>query len=238
MRAILSLVLVAVLVSGCSMMTGGRGSRDITYVIKSGDTLYELGERYGVPPEEIQAYNEIESVTNLRVGQRIVIPSVGPLKEGVREPKEANTVNQERAQLRLVSIAPVRGYIGSLEFPIDGYRPSSRFGWRWKNFHEGIDLAAPEGTPVVAAHDGTVVLVSESWSGYGKVVVIKGDRFMTVYGHNSRNRVEKGDRVKKGERIADVGQTGDATGPHLHFETRVIDEQGRYAAVNPYLFFP
>jgi murein DD-endopeptidase MepM/ murein hydrolase activator NlpD len=61
---------------------------------------------------------------------------------------------------------------------------------------------------------------------------------MTVYGHNSKNLVSKGDRIDKGDRIAKVGQTGDASGPHLHFETRVMDDNGRYAAVNPMVFYP
>jgi murein DD-endopeptidase MepM/ murein hydrolase activator NlpD len=99
-------------------------------------------------------------------------------------------------------------------------------------------LAAPEGTPVLAAHDGVVVLETDSWGGYGKVVVIKGDKLMTVYGHNSVNHVKKGARVTRGQQIAKVGQTGDASGPHLHFETRILDESGRYAAVNPNVFYP
>ena len=67
--------------------------------------------------------------------------------------------------------------------------------------------------------------------------MIQGDKFLTVYGHNSRIRVNQGDQVTKGEHIADVGSTGRATGPHLHFETRILDPQGRYSAVDPYIFF-
>lgn len=224
---------------GCSpLMRGGRHQQDITYEIKSGDTLFAVGEKYGVPASEIQRYNDIKSPTNLRIGQVIVIPAVGPLKGTPVEMIDQDTSNSKRAQLRMVSLAGVRGYIGALDFPVEGYRYTSRFGWRWRKFHEGIDLAAPEGTPIIAAHDGTVVLVTDSWGGYGKVIVLKGDRFMTVYGHNSKNRVSKGDRVERGERIADVGQTGDASGPHLHFETRVMDDRGRFAAVNPLTFFP
>ena len=168
---------------GCSFLSEDSGARrDVTVEIRSGDTLFALGERYGVPFEEIQRYNDIRDPTSLRVGQRVVIPAVGPLKRGE---SPADNATQGRAQLRMVSIAGVRGYIGALGYPVDTARFTSRFGWRWSKFHEGIDLAAPTGTEVLAAHDGTVAFVSESWSGYGKVVVIKGDRFMTVYGHNS-----------------------------------------------------
>jgi len=221
------------------MFSPGHGARDVVHEIKSGDTLSKLGELYGIPAEEIRAYNDIRDPKKLRVGQRVVIPAVGPLKLSTALPvSEDRPIETERAQLKMVSIAGVRSYIGDLEYPVQSARYSSRFGWRWSRFHEGIDLAAPDGTDVLAAHDGEVVFVSESWSGYGKVVVIKGDRFMTVYGHNSRNKVRKGDRVEKGEVIATVGQTGDASGPHLHFETRILNEQGRFAAVNPMVFYP
>jgi murein DD-endopeptidase MepM/ murein hydrolase activator NlpD len=80
------------------------------------------------------------------------------------------------------------------------------------------------------------VYVSEKFGGYGRVVVIKGDHLLTVYAHNSRNRVDVGDVVRKGDWIADVGQTGDASGPHVHFETRILDDSGRYAAVDPFNF--
>jgi lipoprotein NlpD len=228
---------------GCSSIERSlMGKRDIYHEIQSGDTLSALGARYGVDPLDIQSYNAISDPRALRVGQRIVIPALGPvdpLAESKRGPQLMRDQDfAGRAQLKLVSIAPVRGYIGQLEFPVEHGRHSSRFGWRWKRFHEGLDLAAPEGTPVLAAHDGEVVLESDSWGRYGKVIVIKGNGLMTVYAHNSRNRVKKGDKVRRGEQIAKVGATGDASAPHLHFETRVIDEAGRFAAVNPAVFFP
>lgn len=239
MRRLCIAILIVNLLSGCALVGGSvTDTRDVSHQIQAGDTLFELGEKYGVPADEIARYNDIKNPKALRVGQRVVIPSVGPLRRGVVEPKEVRDASSGKAQLRMVSLSGVRGYVGTLGYPVDAARHTSRFGWRWSSFHEGIDLAAPEGTDVLAAHDGTVVFVSESWSGYGKVVVIKGDRFMTVYGHNSKNLVSKGDRIDKGDRIAKVGQTGDASGPHLHFETRVMDQNGRYAAVNPMVFYP
>lgn len=97
-----------------------------------------------------------------------------------------------------------------------GWRKSP-FGGRGSTFHDGIDIANNSGTPVVAAADGQVTFTG--WKGaYGKLVEIDhGYGYVTKYGHNSSLLVEAGDKVKKGEEIARMGNTGRSTGPHLHF---------------------
>ena len=70
------------------------------------------------------------------------------------------------------------------------------------------------------------------------MVVIKGKGVLTVYAHNKKNRVRVGERVGKGKHIADLGSTGRSTGPHLHFEVRVKDSNGKNVAVDPLTFFP
>lgn len=105
-------------------------------------------------------------------------------------------------------------------------RISSGFGYRThpisgeRRLHAGTDVAAPEGTPIVAARDGTVA--SAGWSGgYGNLVVLDhGDGHTSRYAHTSRMLVGAGDPVQRGQLIARVGSTGDSTGPHLHFEIR------------------
>jgi murein DD-endopeptidase MepM/ murein hydrolase activator NlpD len=100
-----------------------------------------------------------------------------------------------------------------------GYRNSPFTGQR--EMHEGIDVAAPPGTPIVATADG-VVSFEGPLSAFGNVVFINhGHGFTTFYAHNSRNRVREGQLVKRGEVIASVGATGRATGPHVHYEVQV-----------------
>lgn len=134
--------------------------------------------------------------------------------EIIEEPVEAVVARGSR---------PVSGKgTGKFVWPVRGVI-TSYFGPRRRDFHQGVDIAAPIGTSIVAADSGTVVF-SGYYGGYGKVIFIDhGDGVMTIYGHNSANLVSAGEEVKKGQVIARVGQTGNATGPHLHFEVRMND---------------
>jgi hypothetical protein len=137
--------------------------------------------------------------------------------------------------------APIAGNGNrSLLFPLIGSAvQSSGFGWRlhpllgtWL-MHTGEDLAAPEGTPVVAALTGRVVS-SGLAGGYGLAIEVEhdGPRRRTLYGHLSELYVREGQLVRQGEVIGRVGSTGLSTGPHLHFELR-LPQQGGWVAVNP-----
>ncbi len=106
-----------------------------------------------------------------------------------------------------------------LAWPLKGVL-YGRYGVRAGRRHDGIDIAAPEGTTVGAAGAGTVIFAGEQ-AGYGSIVIVKHESgLVTLYAHNSRLLVEEGARVRRGEAIAKVGQTGRTTGPHLHFEVR------------------
>lgn len=97
---------------------------------------------------------------------------------------------------------------------------SSHFGHRGRRHHDGIDIPALTGTHIVASANG-VVTVASRMRGYGNIIVIKhADNYHTVYSHNSKHFVRKGQKVSQGEVIAKVGSTGRSTGPHLHFEIR------------------
>jgi murein DD-endopeptidase MepM/ murein hydrolase activator NlpD len=106
---------------------------------------------------------------------------------------------------------------------------SSGFGYRWGVLHGGIDIANSIGTPILAASDG--VVIEAGWSGgYGRLVKLRHyDGTVTLYGHLSRTAVNVGERVMAGDQIATMGSSGDATGPHLHFEVML----GGSNRVNP-----
>ncbi|NLM37851.1 MAG: M23 family metallopeptidase [Firmicutes bacterium] len=137
---------------------------------------------------------------------------------------------------RLTTVAASRGRGGlrslplALSHPLPGARLTSRYGVRWGRMHWGIDLAAPAGTPVYAAAAGIVTF--SGWrTGYGLVVVLDHGSYQTKYAHNTENLVRVGDEVRRGQSIAKVGKTGNATGYHLHFELVINGEK-----VDPLLY--
>jgi murein DD-endopeptidase MepM/ murein hydrolase activator NlpD len=136
------------------------------------------------------------------------------------------TERASRSQTRAAAPKPAPDWIRPAAGPM-----SSTFGPRWGTFHYGVDIAAGYGSPVYAAHAG--VVVKAGWyGGYGNAVIIDhGNGITTRYGHTSRVLVQVGQKVRAGDEIALVGNTGDSTGPHLHFEVRIDD-----VAINPVPF--
>lgn len=123
---------------------------------------------------------------------------------------------------------------GALVQPIREVRISSEYGVRADpvhgkyRFHEGIDIAAPAGSPVLAVASGQVIF-SGSYAGYGQVVAVRhSEKVTTLYAHCWATKVSVGDIVKAGAVLGFVGESGRATGPHLHFEVRV-----RGKSINP-----
>jgi murein DD-endopeptidase MepM/ murein hydrolase activator NlpD len=130
---------------------------------------------------------------------------------------------QAQVQARLagaVPAGPVRQGSGNFIWPINGAF-TSPFGMRWGRLHAGVDLAAPEGTPIRAAASGRVVLLG--WTGgYGNYTCIShGGSLSTCYAHQSRYGTSMGASVSQGQVIGYVGNTGNSTGAHLHFEVRI-----------------
>jgi murein DD-endopeptidase MepM/ murein hydrolase activator NlpD len=109
----------------------------------------------------------------------------------------------------------------SFRWPLAEVRLTSHFGGRGEEFHPGLDLHAKPGTPVFAAQAGKVVYAGSRMRGYGKMIMIEhSSGITTLYAHNSRLLVKKGQWVRQGQRIASSGRTGRVTAPHLHFEVR------------------
>jgi murein DD-endopeptidase MepM/ murein hydrolase activator NlpD len=146
--------------------------------------------------------------------------------EKLTQARTATTQRASRSQTRVAAPKPAPDWTRPASGPM-----SSTFGPRWGTFHYGIDIAAGYGNAVRATHAGTVV--TAGWyGGYGYAVIIDhGNGLTTRYGHNSKVLVSVGERVKAGDQIANVGNTGDSTGPHVHFEVRMDG-----VAVNPVPF--
>ncbi|CUH76759.1 M23 family metallopeptidase [Tropicibacter naphthalenivorans] len=131
----------------------------------------------------------------------------------------ANDILNQMDRLNLYRIAAQKAPFAS---PLkDPFRFTSGFGHRWGRLHAGTDFAAPHGTPIYATADGVVTHAGWS-SGYGRLVKIQHEfGIETRYAHQSKIRVKVGQRVSRGERIGDMGNTGRSTGTHLHYEIRV-----------------
>jgi len=211
----LALALICLVSGSCGTMGSDVGSRrERTHVVQRGETLTILAQRYGTTVYELSSANRINDPRRLNVGQRLLIPggkrSVGAASRSLKPSRYA--------RLR----RPVSGSI------------SSGFGPRSSSFHEGVDIVAPRGTAVRAAAPGRVVQSGWSVSGYGNCVILEHeDGMTTLYAHHRVNRVRVGQYVQAGQLIGEVGATGRASGPHLHFEVR---RDGR--PVDPLDFLP
>ncbi|MDR3343325.1 MAG: M23 family metallopeptidase [Treponema sp.] len=174
----------------------------IRYTVQRGDTLASIAERYRTTVGAIQTVNELfpDIVDALQVNTKLFIPGARLDQMNLQE------INGD------LFIWPLRSYITSSY----GYRLDPISG-RGRQFHSGIDIGAPMGTPIKAAMSGRVSAVGYSES-YGNYVVISHySGYRSMYGHMSVIRVKSGAFVVTGERIGDVGSTGHSTGPHLHF---------------------
>ncbi|HXH65351.1 MAG TPA: M23 family metallopeptidase [Mariprofundaceae bacterium] len=242
------LLVAAVLVTGgCYYTPAPYGHRETrpavrsgdayaVYSVRPGDTMYSIAKRFGIDYKLLARRNRIPYPYTIYVGQELFLTRMAPPSESIPTPSErVASRSRARAAPSHVDVSPPDlGYAHmQLIWPVTG-KITSDFGNQGHRMHDGIDIAAPQGTPVRAAADGEVVYSDNRMAGYGRLIIIRhaGDLF-TAYAHNQRNLVARGDRVKRGEIIARVGETGRATGPHLHFEVR----RGP-TPVNPLAYLP
>ncbi|RLL56021.1 M23 family metallopeptidase [Mariprofundus sp. EBB-1] len=227
-----------------------RQKKAVIRYVRPHDTLYSIGNMFDVDYKLIAKRNHIPYPYNVYVGQRLYINRTAPKTDDptavkIRRlafTKKSTSKKHARKQVKKKVTThkkvahhkkKAHSYSGKLRWPI---KPvvTSKFGRRGSRMHDGIDIGAKEGTPIHAAAGGEVVYSDSRLSGYGKLIIIRhGKNLFTAYGHNQRNLVKKGAKVKAGDVIARVGHTGRATGPHLHFEVR----QGS-TPVNPIAYLP
>lgn len=180
--------------------------------VVAGDTLPLIAQKYEVTEDVIIDSNLIDNPQKLTVGQKLYIPyppentqvaTLPPSPEATEVPPEEVVVKEPSRFI----------------WPVDGV-VTSGFGDRHGRLHDGIDISAPLGSPVHAANSGKIIYVGRM-SGYGNLVIIKhSENYFTAYAHMQSYKVKKGETVKQGAMIGEVGRTGRAKSPHLHFEVR------------------
>ena len=210
------------------------------HVVRSGETLSEIGYAYGIPYQELAAVNNIRNPNQIQAGQRLRTPH-GALYHGSTETTATAKLSPPlhgkpppRWQPKPPPVQPpIPDDDGKFfSWPLKGTL-TSRFGPRNGSFHDGIDIEAPLGSAVRAAAAGRVIF-SDELRGYGKVVILKhANGFTTVYAHHHRNLVKDGQTVKRSDIVGEVGQSGRVSGPSLHFEVR----SGK-SARNPIHYLP
>ena len=184
----------------------------VQYKVKSGDTLGSIAKKYTGEAADIASFNGIEQGAALTEGTVLVIPG-GELAEAPAK-KKSTATTKKASPAAVRSLPAVSGYFGN---PLPGGKISQGV-----HGYNGVDIAAPSGTPIYAAAAGSVIVAKNGGynGGYGSYVVIShGNGTQTLYAHMSSVAAGAGS-VEKGALIGYVGNTGKSTGNHLHFEVR------------------
>jgi len=212
----------------------------ISTVVRFGDTLLQIAQRYGLTIGELLQLNPGLETARLVVGSQVQVVRSAPGRSrmllglapvgsgGLSWPELPSFGNDQRQS------APYLRGSSTMIWPSQGTFTSG-YGWRWGRMHKGIDIANNVGTPIVAAARGRVSFSGWHDGGYGYFIeIIHDDGSKTRYGHNSTLLVREGQQVEQGQVISQMGSTGRSTGPHLHFEVHPAGE----GAMNPLQFLP
>ncbi|GAA6762282.1 M23 family metallopeptidase [Thermus hydrothermalis] len=192
--------------------------------LRPGDLVLLPGIQAKTTYQNLLAKQEAERKARLEAERRRQEELRRLAEERRRQQALAQTQARRQAQAARPQVRRVSYQEGGMRWPLSGFRITTYFGQRgaFQRYHTGIDLAAPYGTPIVAAKSGQVEVAGWSSVGYGfHVVLDHGGGVETLYAHMSRIAVRPGQWVEAGEVIGYVGSTGWSTGPHLHFEVRV-----------------
>ncbi|WP_439650823.1 peptidoglycan DD-metalloendopeptidase family protein [Polynucleobacter parvulilacunae] len=200
------------------------------YRVKKGDTLARIALDNGQAPRDVTQWNKAVNPSFnpnvIEVGDLILIKAPGGAKPARVADKKSDAPVQaqspEPAKTDVIAEPGIR-----LSWPAKG-----KVTGEFSETNKGIDIAGKVGEPVLAASDGKVVYAGNSLRGYGNLLIVKHDNtYLTAYAHNSKLLVKEGDAVRKGQKIAEMGDT-DATAAKLHFELRV---NGKPVNPTPYL---
>jgi murein DD-endopeptidase MepM/ murein hydrolase activator NlpD len=230
------------LVSGCATtlapaqvgLTGTHAEPELVLVrhrVEKGQTLFRIARAYGLTVAELSDANHLDNPRELKVGEELFIPGATearpvpdfdapePEPRGRAEAKAdapRSGIPEKRPQTRAVKVGRAEGI---LAWPLRGVL-YAKFGRKGNDPHDGIDLSAPAGAPVKTAAPGSVLYAGEQ-KGYGLIVIVEHENaLITLYAHNRDLRVKTGQKVREGQVVATVGDSGRTSGPHLHFEVR------------------
>lgn len=206
------------------------------HIIRYGDNLYQISQKYNISISELKSINNLKS-DNIIAGRKLyLVPqksnNIAKQQTSVSIKKQSTEKKtQTKSSSRNVS-PKISHSTKKLILPVKG-NVTSEFGMRNNRPHKGIDIAGKIGSPIHAVLDGEVAYTGKQ-KGYGYVVILKhANDIMTIYAHNNANLVRKGAKVKQGQPIATLGNSGRSTGPHLHFEYRIDGK-----AINPRKVLP
>ena len=219
-----------------------KAERSGTYhEVKQGQTLWSIARAYGVDIQSLARVNKLADTTALYTGQKLYVPgatqqrtiasrcpcgvetakpsiSAKPLAEVLHPPERPSMAKAAPVPVSIPREATLERM--SLIWPVQG-EVARGFAQDATHRHDGIDIVAPGGSLIQAAADGEVIFSDWGPGGYGRIVILQHQAdVITIYAHNHTNLVQPGQRVRQGDPIATVGQSGRATGNHLHFEIR------------------
>jgi len=218
------------------------------HTVKKGDTLYSIARTYGVDFTALARQNKIKEPWTLSVGQHLYLPATlsrnpsaysaqtMPIETTSSETsasmqqttatnekptQQQTTTTQKKTASKATPLPSVPKRSGKFDWPVKG-TVVSNFGVSGNGRrNDGINIAAPKGTPIKAAENGVVAYSGNELKGFGNLVLIKhSDGWITAYAHADKISVKKGMTVKKGQTIGEVGNTGNVKTPQLHFEVR------------------
>jgi murein DD-endopeptidase MepM/ murein hydrolase activator NlpD len=194
----------------------GESGDGIVHIVQPGQTLWRIAHAYDIALETLARANDIGDPSRVAVGTPIFIPGARATIVVAPYPAPLPSTILPPAAIRPEPSA-------DLLWPVQGGTFMRPFGEpRRDHTHAGVDIRGAHGQEIVAARDGVVAFCGATTSGYGIMVVLDhGDGVQTVYAHAQKVLVSAGDAVRRGQAIALLGRTGNATTEHCHFELRV-----------------